>query len=80
MTAMLIASECFEIFEAYRNSSLDKQCDKKIPLTALEEEVADIAIRLFDMCGQFEIDLDKVVEIKGNYNLIRGKRHGGKLL
>ena len=78
--AVLIASECFEIFESYRNNTLDDLCDKGIELTALEEEVADVAIRLFDMCGYLGIDLDLVVEKKGDYNLTRGQRHGGKLL
>ncbi len=43
-------------------------------------ELADIIIRIGDLCGQYGIDLESAVEIKMAYNLTRSQRHGGKVL
>lgn len=42
-------------------------------------ELADIAIRLFDVCGNHGVDLDQAVAAKMEFNKSRGFRHGGKL-
>lgn len=45
----------------------------------LEDELADIIIRVFSFCGAFKIDLDSAVEKKMAYNKVRGTtndRHG----
>lgn len=47
-------------------------------LTCLEEEMADIAIRLFDDAGAMGIDLEAAIEAKFAYNRTRSHRHGGK--
>lgn len=47
-TRILIASEIAELLEAFRNNEQDKNCDKPIKLTYLEEELADIIIRVLD--------------------------------
>lgn len=43
-------------------------------------EIADIAIRLFDLCGKAGLDLDAAVRIKTQYNKTRPHRHGGKVI
>lgn len=43
-------------------------------------EMADCLIRILDWCGKENIDMDKVVRIKMDYNKARAYRHGGKLL
>lgn len=43
-------------------------------------ELADVLIRIFDMCGHYGIDLDEAVRIKMEYNKTRPYRHGGKKL
>lgn len=43
-------------------------------------ELADIAIRIGDMCGQYGIDLEEAVKIKLAYNKTRPVRHGGKVV
>ena len=44
--------------------------------SSFEDEIADVAIRLFDLCGGLEIDLDKHIELKMKYNSLRGYKHG----
>ena len=42
----------------------------------LPSELADIAIRLADLCGALGIDLDAEVQAKMAYNATRGRMHG----
>lgn len=43
-----------------------------------EEEMADIVIRVFDMCGYKGIDLQAHVEMKMRFNALREHKHGKK--
>lgn len=43
-------------------------------------ELADVIIRIFDMCGLYGIDLEAVIKEKMAYNKTRPYRHGGKQL
>lgn len=43
-----------------------------------EEEIADIVIRVFDLCGYKGIDLQAHIEAKMRYNSLRPHMHGGK--
>ena len=63
----LIMSELGEWVQAYRKGG------------AVEEEMADVLIRLLDYVGRKNIDFDKVVKDKMIYNKTRGYRHGGKV-
>lgn len=64
----LIHSEVSEALEAYRKGDDDN----------LGEELADVAIRLMDMCEAFNIDLEAEIMKKHDYNKSRPYRHGGK--
>lgn len=44
--------------------------------SSFEDEVADVAIRLFDLCGGMKIDLEKHIELKMKYNSMRSYKHG----
>ena len=46
--------------------------------SSFEDEIADVAIRLFDLCGGLGIDLQKHIELKMMYNSMRGYKHGKK--
>lgn len=46
--------------------------------SSFEDEIADVAIRLFDLCGGMNIDLEKHIELKMKYNSMRGYKHGKK--
>lgn len=43
-----------------------------------EDEMADVAIRLFDLCGGLNVDLAKHIDLKMKYNSMRGYKHGKK--
>lgn len=78
---MLVVSECAEAIEEKRkgrptgkNYSNPGEKPQGIP-----SEMADIFIRLADMCAQFGIDVTEAIEEKMAYNATRPFRHGGKL-
>lgn len=85
---MNLHSEISECWEAYRAGNLDKPCDKAArmeemglkPLTCLEEELADIVIRVMDDAVALGVDLEEAIEAKHAYNASRARRHGGKLV
>lgn len=41
-----------------------------------EDEIADALIRLFDLCGYLNIDIDKHITAKLKYNSLREYKHG----
>lgn len=47
-------------------------------MTNIEEEVADVFIRLMDLCGKLDIDVGRVVLAKMEYNQNRPHMHGGR--
>lgn len=77
----LIHSEVSEALEAFRESGqvrLVSFVDGKpegVPI-----ELADVLIRIFDLCEDYEIDLETAYRIKTEYNKSRDYRHGGKRL
>lgn len=78
--------EISELHEAWRNNKLHDLCDKteelqvaKIgPLTNIEEEFADIIIRVLDACRKLNVDIQSAIERKHLYNKTRSHRHGNK--
>ena len=74
-------SEALEDFRDGREVAVvygDVVCPRKpfgIPI-----ELADVVIRIADMCGKYGIDLDEAIKIKMEYNKTRPMRHGGKVL
>lgn len=70
--------EVSEFWEAYRKGSLCEPCNKPIPLTCAEEELADIVIRACDVAAQMNIDLERAINTKCEYNKDRPYKHGGK--
>jgi len=79
-------NEVSELHEAWRNNKLHKACDKADkmvelgiePLSCLEEEAADIIIRVLDACKKLGVDIQSVIERKHEYNKNRSERHGNK--
>jgi len=65
----LVHSEVSEALEAYRVSDMG----------LFAEELADVAIRLFDMSQYLNINLNDQIIKKHNKNVDRPYRHGGKV-
>lgn len=42
----------------------------------IEDELADICIRVFDLCGKMSIDLERHIRLKVDYNKQRPHKHG----
>lgn len=69
----LIISECSEALEAIRKDSYGlEQKD------TFEDEIADTIIRLCDLCGALDIDIEKQISWKMRYNKNREHKHGKK--
>jgi lysozyme len=73
----LIVEEFGEAVRAVREGS---QESKKIPgYSCLEEELADIVIRVMDASEYHQVRLNEAIVAKHEYNKTRPERHGGKL-
>jgi len=53
-----------------------KDVFQKLIKDTFEDEIADSFIRLFDLCGAFDIDIEKHMELKLKYNSMREYKHG----
>jgi hypothetical protein len=62
---MLVVSELAEAMEGHRKSLMD---DKLPHRTMLEVELADAAIRIFDLAGALEFDLGEAIAEKLAFN------------
>lgn len=75
---MLMVGELSEAHEAIRKNSLDHPCEKPIDITALEEEFADVIIRVMDTAGELGLNLGRAIVLKHLYNETRPYKHGKK--
>jgi len=88
---MLVVSELSEALEADRknryasdmptvllHSDLDTfpEIFKGNVKDTFEDEIADAIIRLFDLCGYMNIDIEKHIDLKLKYNQGRPAKHG----
>lgn len=64
----LIHSEISEALEGYRKDLMDDHLPHR---RAVEVELADAVIRIFDLCGYLNLDLAGAVYAKFLYNLTR---------
>lgn len=71
----LIQSECSELLEAWREQDPYADCEKDPRLSKLDEEMADIAIRLLDLAHMLGLDLGNAIRLKMEYNATRPYKH-----
>lgn len=74
-----------EIYVNVRDTTTGQMCCSTAPGTVAENkpegipvELADVMIRIFDLCGYYGIDLEAAIKMKLAYNRSRPFRHGGK--
>ena len=82
----LIHSEVSEALEDYRVGKMDGYYEDVVTEygpakkpCGFPSELADIVIRVFDLCGHLNIDLGAAVLEKAEFNKLRSARHGGKV-
>ncbi len=73
----LMHAELSELLEALRSPthSIDL-CEKVVEITAVEEECADLMIRLLDFCEASGVRLGLATILKMDYNAGRPHKHG----
>ena len=78
----LIHSEISEAFEEYRNNrgvnEIYYNANKPDKPEGVPVELADVVIRVMDLCGHYGIDLEAAIALKAAYNKTRPYKHGGK--
>lgn len=42
----------------------------------VEDEISDVIIRCFDLCGKMNIDIERHIRLKMDYNAGRPHKHG----
>jgi NTP pyrophosphatase (non-canonical NTP hydrolase) len=88
---MLVVSELGEALEADRKDNYADlinlevlnqfsddfpECFETAVKDIFEDELADTIIRILDICGKCEIDIEKHIELKMKYNETRPLKHG----
>ncbi len=80
----LAHSELSEALEEYRKFGLHFVQAQRVSDVGKPEgvpsELADVVIRIADMCGAYGIDLESAIKQKVFYNSTRPFRHGNKAL
>ena len=77
----LVHSEVSEALEEYRNGKplseiYFRESDGKPE--GFVVELADVVIRIADLCGRYGLDLETAIDIKAKFNDSRPYRHGNK--
>lgn len=67
-----LSLDSFDKFDSPEEKKAFELCIKD----TFEDELADACIRIFDMCGYLNIDLEKHIELKMKYNETREYKHG----
>jgi NTP pyrophosphatase (non-canonical NTP hydrolase) len=74
----LVHSEVSEALEDYRNGIMTTYKDENGKPHGFATELADVMIRLADLAGYLNIDLETEIAEKMAFNATRSHRHGGK--
>lgn len=76
----LIHSEISEALEEVRNGNPLNHIyfNEKGKPEGFVVELADAVIRIFDLCGMYDLDLNRAIELKHEYNKGRPFKHGKK--
>jgi len=78
----LMHSELSEALEDHRDGKGYQNIDyeESGKPSGIPIELADVIIRILDFCGKYDVDIDKALRVKIDYNATRDHRHGGKVI
>lgn len=78
----LCHAELSEALEEYRNGHAPTETyyGEKGKPEGIPTELADVIIRICDMCGHYGIDIEKAITEKHEFNKSRPYKHGGKII
>lgn len=78
----LCHSELSEALEEYRNGHdyTETYYREDGKPEGIPSELADVIIRILDMCGRYGIDIGAAIAEKHEYNKTRPYKHGGKVI
>lgn len=74
----LMHSEISEALEHYRGGQMELFTDHSGKPDGLWVELADCIIRILDLAGAYDIDMEYMLRVKADYNKTRPYRHGEK--
>lgn len=75
--------ELYRYYELYKKDGGGEEWSFKTAFedcikNSFEDEIADAIIRLFDLCGALNIDIEKHIRLKRKYNKLRPHKHDKK--
>lgn len=76
----LIHSEVSEALEAYRDDELAMRVEPSGKPEGLVVELADVVIRVLDLCAALDLSLEDAMRAKAAFNATRPHKHGRKRL
>ena len=69
-----------DIYGKEWNTSQKSDDGKAYKPEGIPSELADVIIRIFDMCGRYDIDIEAILKEKHEFNKTRPYKHGGKVI
>lgn len=73
---MLIVSEVSEALEDYRKNEMKTYTLESGKPCGFPSEIADVVIRVMDLCQRLGIDLEEEIALKHEFNKSRPFKHG----